>query len=424
LRFVLIGWVVLYHLDLTLRVTGVLPWLRPVLGVGYLGVDGFFLLSGFALWLGYGSRSLLDFSSFGRFLLRRLAKIWPLHALALLALLAVVGLAQVGGVAIRDPERFRAGDFLLQLFLVNAWETTERHAWNYPSWALSVEWAGYLAFPAALLLFRRSRTVFLVALAAAAVAGLFWLTALAGDVGLNHTLHLGLVRFALEFSLGLALGRLATEGWLPRVPVLAFTLAVPLGLGLRWDALTVVGAGGGCRGALAAPRPPPTRRARTSAAAPRRAIVRAFISVGFYRGRFGGRVARSPTRDGRARPSYGGAAFVANLAGRLARLALGGGDGAPPDLDGRSPGGLRATWGRGAPSRADQPESTEDRTGTPGARLGPSAWAAPPVPAVGVGPGGPAGKPATAGQHGQACAVGQPRRADLAVASRRRPVPH
>ena len=241
LRFVLIGWVVLYHLDLTLRVTGVLPWLRPVLGVGYLGVDGFFLLSGFALWLGYGSRSLLDFSSFGRFLLRRLAKIWPLHALALLALLAVVGLAQVGGVAIRDPERFRAGDFLLQLFLVNAWETTERHAWNYPSWALSVEWAGYLAFPAALLLFRRSRTVFLVALAAAAVAGLFWLTALAGDVGLNHTLHLGLVRFALEFSLGLALGRLATEGWLPRVPVLAFTLAVPLGLGLRWDALTVVG---------------------------------------------------------------------------------------------------------------------------------------------------------------------------------------
>jgi peptidoglycan/LPS O-acetylase OafA/YrhL len=49
LRFVLIGWVVLYHLDLALRVTGAAPWLRPVLGVGYLGVDGFFLLSGFAL---------------------------------------------------------------------------------------------------------------------------------------------------------------------------------------------------------------------------------------------------------------------------------------------------------------------------------------------------------------------------------------
>jgi peptidoglycan/LPS O-acetylase OafA/YrhL len=244
LRFVLIGWVVLYHLDLTLRVTDALPWLRPVLGVGYLGVDGFFLLSGFALWLGYGSRPLASFAGVRRFLLRRLAKIWPLHALALMALAAVVGLAQAGGGVVRGPERFQAGDFLLQLFLVNAWETTERHSWNYPSWALSVEWAGYLAFPLALPLFRRSRPVLLSALAAAAVAGLFWLSALTPGIGLNYTLHLGLVRFALEFSLGLALGRLASENRLPRAAVLAVAcLAVPLGLGLRSDALTVVGLG-------------------------------------------------------------------------------------------------------------------------------------------------------------------------------------
>ena len=37
--------------------------------------------------------------------------------------------------------------------------------------------------------------------AAAAVAGLFWLAASESDVGLNHTLHLGLVRFGLEFAL-------------------------------------------------------------------------------------------------------------------------------------------------------------------------------------------------------------------------------
>lgn len=241
LRFVLIGWVVLYHLDLTLRVTGVLPWLRPVLGVGYLGVDGFFLLSGFALWLGYGARPPAGAAGVRRFLLRRLAKIWPLHALALLALLAVIVAARAGGVTIHDPERFSASAFVLQLFLVNAWETTALHAWNYPSWALSVEWAGYLVFPAVLALLLRVRTAFLFPVAAGAVAGLFWLAAGETGVGLNHTLHLGLVRFGLEFILGLALGRLATEGRLPRAAVLASTLTVPFGLAFRWDALTAVG---------------------------------------------------------------------------------------------------------------------------------------------------------------------------------------
>jgi peptidoglycan/LPS O-acetylase OafA/YrhL len=241
LRLALIGWVVLYHLDLDLHVTAVLPWLRPVLGVGYLGVDGFFLLSGFALWLGYGSRPMTDAAGVRRFLVRRIAKIWPLHARALLAFTAIIGLAQAAGATIHDPDRFRAADFVLQLFLVNAWETSSRHAWNYPSWALSVEWAGYLAFPAVLLLVRRLRTALLFLLAAAAVAGLFFLATLEPRVGLNYTLHLGLVRFALEFSLGLAVGRLASAGRLPRTAMLVATLAVPLGLGFRSDPLTVVG---------------------------------------------------------------------------------------------------------------------------------------------------------------------------------------
>ena len=79
--------------------------------------------------------------------MRRVAKIWPLHAVALLALALLVGLAMALGVTIREPERFGARDFVLQLLLVHGWETTDRFSWNYPSWALSVEWAGYLVFP-------------------------------------------------------------------------------------------------------------------------------------------------------------------------------------------------------------------------------------------------------------------------------------
>ncbi|MDO9707905.1 acyltransferase family protein [Paracraurococcus lichenis] len=241
LRVFLIGWVILYHLNLPLHVTDAWPWLGPLLWHGYLGVDGFFLLSGFALWLGYGARPPRGAAGIGRFLLRRVAKIWPLHLVALVGLALLVGALLAAGVTIRDPERFSARDFVLQLFLVHAWETTERFSWNYPSWALSVEWAGYLVFPALLAVLLRLPRPVLAAVPVAALAGLLAMTLTTVNFSLNHSLHLGLVRFFLEFTFGLALGRLATEGLLPRaLPWLALP-ALPLGLLLGQDAATALG---------------------------------------------------------------------------------------------------------------------------------------------------------------------------------------
>lgn len=241
LRFLLIGWVILYHLDLTLRVSVELPWLRPVLRTGYLGVDGFFLLSGFALWLGYAARPPVGLAGARHFLLRRLAKIWPLHALALLALAAVVGVALSAGVTIHDAKRFGLNEFLLQLAMLNAWETTGHHAWNYPSWALSAEWAGYLAFPLLIQAALRLPRAAVPVVPVLALAGLWWLSRLEHGVGLNYTLHLGLVRFGLEFCAGLALGRLATEGRLRPGWMAAATLALPAGLLLAEHALAAAG---------------------------------------------------------------------------------------------------------------------------------------------------------------------------------------
>jgi peptidoglycan/LPS O-acetylase OafA/YrhL len=220
-----------------------LPWLRPLIETGYLGVDGFFLLSGFVLWLGYGSRPPTDVVSLGQFWLRRFARTWPLHALVLLALAALVGLVVAMAGRIHDPERFGLRDFLLQAVLVHAWETTERLTWNSPSWALSVEWAGYLAFPLLVQAWRQVPAIVLLPAIGLCLAGLWVMAELSPGSGLNLSLHLGLLRFFLEFAMGLSLGRLATEGRLPAaLPVLAGSGLVA-GLLFRYDALAVAGLG-------------------------------------------------------------------------------------------------------------------------------------------------------------------------------------
>jgi peptidoglycan/LPS O-acetylase OafA/YrhL len=163
---------------------------------------------------------------------------------ALLGLALLVGLAMALGVPIREPERFGARDFVLQLLLVHGWETTDRFSWNYPSWALSVEWAGYLIFPLVLAGLLRLPRIAVPLVPLLGLLGLAGLTAFGPVDSLNYTLNYGLVRFGLEFVLGLGLGRLATEGRLPRaLPWLALA-ALPLGLWLEQDAVTVLGLAG------------------------------------------------------------------------------------------------------------------------------------------------------------------------------------
>lgn len=242
LRALLIGWVLVYHLELALRALTGVPVLEAVALKGYLGVDGFFLLSGFALYLGYRHRPPTGPAGWARFVRRRAERIFPLHLVALALLVALVAASSFAGLRINDPQRFGAWELLLQAFLVNAWETTRIHAWNYPSWALSALWAGYLAFPLLLTAMlgcgRRSCWVVVVA----CLAGLGYLGAGADGAQLNRSLELGLVRFALEFLLGLALAWLVTAREVPaRAASGAAIVLIPLGLALSTDAVIVAG---------------------------------------------------------------------------------------------------------------------------------------------------------------------------------------
>jgi peptidoglycan/LPS O-acetylase OafA/YrhL len=132
-------------------------------------------------------------------------------------------------------------DFLLQAVLVHAWEMTERLTWNSPSWALSVEWAGYLAFPLLVHAWRQVPAFVLLPVVGLCLAGLWVMAELSPGVGLNLNLHLGLLRFFLEFAMGLSLGRLATESRLPTALPLLAGGGLAVGLLFRHDALTVAG---------------------------------------------------------------------------------------------------------------------------------------------------------------------------------------
>jgi peptidoglycan/LPS O-acetylase OafA/YrhL len=142
LRFFAAAWVVLY--DLWPKLAG-----NPVsalVGKGYLGVELFFVLSGFILCHVY-----LDAAGEGRFnyagfIWARLSRIYPLHLATLLGL----GLMALAAIALGlqvDPSVLSWSALPANLTLTHAWGMAPQSGWNHASWSISAEWFAYLNFP-------------------------------------------------------------------------------------------------------------------------------------------------------------------------------------------------------------------------------------------------------------------------------------
>jgi peptidoglycan/LPS O-acetylase OafA/YrhL len=174
---------------------------------GYLGVDLFFVLSGFILCHVYLSQAGEGRFRYGSFLWNRLARVYPLHLFTLAILMALGIGAGLVGMSI-DANVLSWKTLPQQLTLTHAWGLTDVAGWNHPSWSISAEWFAYLTFPifaaAAWALEKRPRVA--VGLALGALFGAFALyRALTGEGLTEATFMGGAFRIVPSFAYGSAI---------------------------------------------------------------------------------------------------------------------------------------------------------------------------------------------------------------------------
>ncbi|MDE3085655.1 MAG: acyltransferase, partial [Acidobacteriota bacterium] len=205
LRGVAVAAVVAYHLGAR--------WLPG----GYLGVDLFFVLSGFLITGLLLGRSAEGRAGLGGFWARRARRLLP----ALLALLAVLALAQASGLLPSTASVLRA-DALATLAYVANWHQLlagqsyfARFASPSPlqhAWSLGIEEQFYVLWPLLLLLLGRlrRRRVAVVATAGAAGVSAGWAAWLATHGAGLDRLYYGTDTRAFELLAGAALAMAVT----------------------------------------------------------------------------------------------------------------------------------------------------------------------------------------------------------------------
>lgn len=175
---------------------------------GKLGVDFFFVLSGFILTHVYLGRIERGGFAWQGFMLRRFARLYPLHLATFFVVVAYVTAGRLAGVPFSVPEAYTLEAAWPNLLMLHAWGIQDHMSWNYVSWSISAEWFAYLLFLPLSLAVRRLPFGPLGKIASA-VLGLL-LAALVAEqaIGrpLTHLTHdFGILRILPEFVLGIAL---------------------------------------------------------------------------------------------------------------------------------------------------------------------------------------------------------------------------
>ena len=198
-------WVVLYHVRHWLVGTPLSP-LIPVMNLGFLGVDFFFVLSGFVIHHKYFDFfKILSLVALRKFYVLRLARIYPLHlAICIAFLLNPLAIKYFSNAGI-GSDRYELGYFFMSLALIQNWGLTDSLKWNGPAWSISTEAFAYLMYPMLGYFLLRTKKFWIPAFCAFAIIPLVlhWTASAMSLQSIGENISkFGIIRCALEFTIG------------------------------------------------------------------------------------------------------------------------------------------------------------------------------------------------------------------------------
>jgi len=128
---------------------------------GHIGVDIFFVLSGYILAYVYLDRlRLLTPAGCRSFLFLRLARVYPAYLAGLLVTVGLFGVAtMVFSYEFNAPGNWRLSHLFYNVTMTQAWGIEDVSLWNVPSWSVSSEWLAYLTMPLLLPVVLRGKTI-------------------------------------------------------------------------------------------------------------------------------------------------------------------------------------------------------------------------------------------------------------------------
>lgn len=148
LRFFAAIWVMLFHYrEITPTWTYRFPIVDPWIAMGGLGVDLFFVLSGFILCHVYSHKfeKVISRDDYINFMLFRVARLYPVHIATFMFMIILIALQALFGGS-NHPERYTLLMVLSSLTMTHAWFTSVITP-NMPAWSISAEFFAYIFFP-------------------------------------------------------------------------------------------------------------------------------------------------------------------------------------------------------------------------------------------------------------------------------------